>query len=146
MAHVTCGVWYKKSSLSAAFLLDIHFIHELAEEDRKDEENDRLHIARAAFLEVERAEVVACHPEEAGDDAQGEEDLAMQEEDAERSDICRRIDDLRHTIRLFQRKMRDARQKQQQESAGAGAVEAIIHAEEEGGHHAEDDRLLICVR
>ena len=131
---------------TAPFLLDIHFIHELAEEDRKDEENDRLHIARAAFLEVERAEVVACHPEEAGDDAQGEEDLAMQEEDAERSDICRRIDDLRHTIRLFQRKMRDARQKQQQESAGAGAVEAVIHAEEEGGHHAEDDCLLICVR
>ena len=70
----------------------------------------------------------------------------MQEEDAERSDIRCRIDDLRHTIRLFQRKMRDARQKQQQESAGAGAVEAIIHAEEEGGHHAEDDCLLIGVR
>lgn len=136
----------QKSSLSAAFLLDIHFIHELAEEDRKNEENDRLHIARAAFLKVERAEVVACHPEDTGDDAQGEEDLAMQEKDAERSDICRRIDDLCHTIRLFQRKMRDARQKQQQESAGAGAVEAVIHAEEEGGHHAEDDCLLICVR
>ena len=136
----------QKSSPSAAFLLDIHFIHDLAEEDRKDQKNDRLHIARAALFKVERTQIVACHPEEAGNDAQGEEYLAMQEEDAERSDIRRRIDDLRHAVRLFQRKMRDARQKQQQEGAGAGAVEAIIHAEEEGSHHAEDDRFLIRVR
>lgn len=107
------------------------------EEDEYDE-NRRADDFHAVFHHEAGADVVTDHVADGAWDAEQEDGLAVQDEDHEGGDVRRQVDDLRLAIGGFYTELREDGKGDDEEGAGAWAVEAIIEADDErgedGGH------------
>ena len=107
------------------------------EEDEYDEDR-RANDFHAVFHHEAGADVVTDHVADGAWDADQEDGLAVQDEDHEGSDVRRQIDDLRLAVGGFDTELREDGEGDDEEGAGAWAVEAIIEADDErgedGGH------------
>lgn len=96
-----------------------------------------LHAPCAAAGEVVRAEVVARDVERAGDEAEGDEDRVVQEEDREGRAVCGEVDRFGHAVRPGEAQVREAREEEQEKGARAGPVESVVHPHDEGAAHGD---------
>lgn len=102
------------------------------EEDEYDEDR-RANDFHAVFHHEAGADVVTDHIADGAWDADQEDGLAVQDEDHEGGDVRRQIDDLRLAVGGFDTELREDGEGDDEEGAGAWAVEAIIEADDERG-------------
>ena len=102
------------------------------EEDEHDEDR-RADDFHAVFHHETGADVVTDHVADGAWDADQEDGLAVQDEDHEGGDVRRQVDDLRLAVGGFDAELREDGEGDDEEGAGAWAVEAIIEADDERG-------------
>lgn len=107
-------------------------------EENEYDEDRRANDFHTVFHHEAGADVVTDHIADGARDADQEDGLAVQDEDHEGGDVRRQIDDLRLAVGGFDAKLREDGEGDDEEGAGAWAVEAIIEADDErgedGGH------------
>ena len=102
------------------------------EEDEYDEDR-RANDFHAVFHHEAGADVVTDHIADGAWDADQEDGLAVQDEDHEGGDVRRQVDDLRLAVGGFDAELREDGEGDDEEGAGAWAVETIIEADDERG-------------
>ena len=102
--------------------------HEHNEDRRADDFHAVLHHETGA-------DVVANHVTDGARDAKQEDGLAVKDKDDERGDVRRQVDDLGLAVCGLDAELREDGEGDDQEGAGAWAVEAIVKSDDECGEY-----------
>lgn len=95
-------------------------------------------------LKVPRSDVVSEDLYQPCREAEEEYDLAAKEVDGQGGDIGGHIDDLAYAVGLFDVEVDEVSQGYHQKGSHAGAVEAVIDAEEKGYGYGEENLLFFA--